>query len=58
MSSDWTVLINRKGSGRNRSWHILMPRHLPRGNEESHVITFKSDSYPIGVALELELLAL
>lgn len=58
MSSDWTVLINGKGSGRNRSWHIFMPRHLPRRNEESRVITFKSESYRIGIALELESLAL
>ena len=58
VSSDWTVLINRKGSGRNRSLHILMPRHLPRGNEESHAVSFKSDSYRTDVALELESLAL
>jgi len=58
VSSDWTVLINAKGSGRNRSCHILKPRHLPRGKEESHAMPFKSDSYRIGVALGLESLAL
>jgi hypothetical protein len=56
--NDWTVLINGKGSGRNRSWHILVPRHLPKENEETHAVPFKSDSYRIGDALELESLAL
>ena len=58
MSSEWTVLINAKGSGRNRSWHILMSRHLPRRNEESHAMPSKSDSYRIGIALLLESLFL